>query len=51
MPRRPTSLAKFIKDSLSLLGGILLEMFFILWFILLILGAASVAVMLSNLVS
>jgi hypothetical protein len=51
MPRRPTNLAKFIRSTVSLLGGILLEMVFVLWFILLIFGAAAVAVFLSNLVS
>lgn len=51
MPRRPSNLARFVRSTLFLLGGILLEMVFVLWFILLILGAAAAALILSNLVS
>jgi len=43
MSQRPSSAVKFFRSVASLLGGILLEVVFILWFILIILGAASVA--------
>ena len=51
MPRRPTTLMRFSHGAISLIGGILVEVVFILWFILIILGAAALAMMVSNLVS
>ena len=50
MSRRPTSTGKFIRNAFSLVGGILLEMVFIVWFMVLILGAASVALFLLQMV-
>jgi hypothetical protein len=43
MSQRPSSAAKFFRSIGSLLGGILLEVVFILWFMLIILGVASLA--------
>jgi hypothetical protein len=51
MPRRPTSLTRFARSAISLLGGIMVEVVFVLWLILIILGAAALAMMVANLVS
>lgn len=51
MPRRPNSLTKFTHSAISLVGGIMVEVVFILWLILLILSAASVAVAIVSMVS
>jgi len=51
MPRRPTSTEKSLRNLLSLVGGILLEIVFVVWFMVLILGAASATLFLLHLVS
>jgi len=51
MSRRPTVTVKLFRSVLSLVRGILLEMAFILWYMILILGAASAVLFLFHLVS
>ncbi|MDH4123120.1 MAG: hypothetical protein OEV21_03445 [Thermoplasmata archaeon] len=50
MVRRPASMGQLVKDSLSLVGGILLEIMFILWTIILIMGTAGIALLVWQLV-
>ena len=51
MPRRPTTLMKFTRSVVSLVVGIMVEVVFILWLILIIFGVAALALILSNQVS
>lgn len=50
MPRRPTNISRIARGIVSTIGGIVLEVAVILWFIVLILGSASVALFLWQLV-
>ena len=41
MAQRPASITRIMRNALSLMGGIILEISFILWLVLVIMGVSA----------
>lgn len=51
MPRRPSKFARYIRATLSIVVGILIELGFVFWFVIIVWGSAASVLLIWDMVT